>query len=194
MIERCFWTETTDRFVPRPDELPERTDVAIVGGGYTGVAAARALGRHGANVTVLERETVGWGASTRNGGFVLPGFKLGAEELLVRFGPDRARALFQQARDSVLFLESVIAEEGIACDYARCGHLSAAAKPSHFRAMEHDRRVLAGEFGHQTEIISPAELHTELGSDRFHGGLLDPFAGSVHPRSEERRVGKECRL
>ena len=81
MLERCLWTEASPPTRLPADPLPASTDVAIVGGGYTGLAAARALARRGADVTVLERHHLGWGASSRNGGFVLPGYKPEMEEL-----------------------------------------------------------------------------------------------------------------
>lgn len=155
--------------------------MAVIGGGYTGVSAARTLARGGADVTVLERETLGWGASTRNGGFVLPGFKLGAEELLEKFGAERARRLFEASLASVRFLEEVIAEEAIACEYERCGHLSLASKPAHFRRLEASQRCLRREFGYETELLSPADLAAEVGSSLYHGGLLDRNAGGLQP-------------
>jgi glycine/D-amino acid oxidase-like deaminating enzyme len=75
-IDRCLWTDGIPAGEARESpELPARTDVAIIGGGYTGLSAARALARRGADATVLEQHTIGWGASGRNGGQVLPGYK-----------------------------------------------------------------------------------------------------------------------
>ena len=76
--------------------------MAIVGGGYTGLAAARALARRGADVTVLERHTIGWGASSRNGGFVLPGFKPEIEALARQRGVAEARRLFELSLEAVV--------------------------------------------------------------------------------------------
>jgi hypothetical protein len=78
---------------PEP-AVPARADVAIVGAGYTGLAAARQVARTGASVVVLERERVGWGASSRNGGQVLTGFKPDPATLVARLGTARARELF----------------------------------------------------------------------------------------------------
>ena len=73
MRSTCYWLDTAPT-PPSSSELPlpTHTDVAVIGGGYTGVSAARTLARHGVDVTVLEAQTLGWGASTRNGGMVLP--------------------------------------------------------------------------------------------------------------------------
>ena len=162
-------------------DLPARTDVAIVGGGYTGLAAARALARRGADVTVLERYTLGWGASSRNGGFVLPGFKPDVEVLARKLGLAEARRLFRLSVEAVEGLEALIAEEAIECAYARCGTVVLAAAPGHLAGLERSRRFLRVELGHETTVLGPAELRGEIGSARYHGGLLDPLAGSVQP-------------
>ncbi|HET7292222.1 MAG TPA: FAD-binding oxidoreductase, partial [Vicinamibacteria bacterium] len=105
--ETPYWWATA----PPPPEasgpLPERVDVAIVGGGYTGLAAARRLARSGASVVVLEGETIGWGASSRNGGQVLTGLKPGIRPLLDRFGRERARELFAASLAAIDFVESL---------------------------------------------------------------------------------------
>jgi glycine/D-amino acid oxidase-like deaminating enzyme len=132
MIERCLWTETAPASPgPAATVPPDRTDVAIVGGGYTGLAAARALARRGVDVTVLERHGIGWGASSRNGGFVLPGFKPDVEVLARKLGVAEARRLFELSKQAVEGLEALVADEAIDCDYTRCGTIVLAARPGH---------------------------------------------------------------
>jgi glycine/D-amino acid oxidase-like deaminating enzyme len=155
--------------------------VAIIGGGYTGLAAARALARRGADVTVLERHAAGWGASSRNGGFVLPGFKPDVEVLARKLGVAEARRLFGLTVQAVGGLEALIAEESIDCGYTRCGAIVLAARPGHLSGLERSRRFLRDTLGHETVLLGATELHSEIGSARYHGGLLDPFAGSVQP-------------
>src|SRR5207245_7201891 len=84
--------------VPNPEP---RWDVAIVGAGYTGLSAARHLARAGATVVVLEREEIGWGASSRNGGQVLTGLRLEPAALVARCGEARARQLFDAALEPI---------------------------------------------------------------------------------------------
>ena len=179
-IDRCLWGEPLPPLRPAA-ALPGRLDVAIVGGGYTGLAAARALGHSGASVAVLERHGIGWGASGRNGGFVLPGFQPGLAGLVGRLGEARARALFEMSREAVGALESLIATEGIACGYRRRGSVALAARPGHLRALAAERLCLERVAGHRTELLGPAEVGRVIGSRAYHGGLLDPAAGALHP-------------
>lgn len=81
MLECCLWTVSAAPLRCPVLPLPSTSDVAIIGGGYTGLAAARTLARSGTDVTLLERHALGWGASSRNGGFVLPGYKPEMAEL-----------------------------------------------------------------------------------------------------------------
>jgi glycine/D-amino acid oxidase-like deaminating enzyme len=181
MLERCLWTDTfpLPRFPASP--LPRSTDVAIIGGGYTGLSAARSLARRGADPTVLERYTVGWGASGRNGGFVLPGFKQEMENLDRRLGSDRAAAMFQLSLDGIAFLEDLIQQERIACDFTRCGAVSLAAKPGHVRALEQSARFLRDRLSYETELLGRGDLGREIGSSRYYGALLDPRGCALQP-------------
>jgi glycine/D-amino acid oxidase-like deaminating enzyme len=161
--------------------LPRLTDVAIIGGGYTGLAAARTLARKGTDVTVLERHTLGWGASGRNGGFVLPGYKPDMEELDRRVGSERAARMFQLTLDAIRFLEKLVAEEAIACDLVQCGAVTLAAKPGHLPALEESGRFLRDRLGYETELLGPEEIGREIGSKRYHGALVDPGGRALQP-------------
>ena len=160
---------------------PPRVDVAVIGGGYTGLAAARALARAGASVAVLERERIGFGASGRNGGFILPGYKAELADILRRFGLARARVLFDGSIAALAFVERLVAKEGIECHWGRPGGITLAARPGHLAALKAEQELLSRQFGHETTLLSRAELGSELGSSRYHGGLLDPAAGALQP-------------
>ena len=161
--------------------VPPRADVAIVGAGYTGLAAARQLARAGASVAVIERGQAGWGASSRNGGQVLTGMKVEAATLVARYGESRARQLFEVATASIVRLETLIAEEGIDCEYARSGHICAAFKPAHFDAFRDEQALLSRVFDHQVELVPRADQRREIGSDAYHGVLVDERSGGLNP-------------
>ncbi|HEV8124878.1 MAG TPA: FAD-dependent oxidoreductase, partial [Gemmatimonadales bacterium] len=128
-IGEVFWTATGTGTEARPTgieagrvssqvghggptyPLPAHADIAIVGAGYTGLAAARALARRGAKALVIEADTAGAGASTRNGGFVLPGYKRELPGLIRQVGFTRALELFEESLHAMTFVESLIAEE-----------------------------------------------------------------------------------
>jgi glycine/D-amino acid oxidase-like deaminating enzyme len=189
MLDRCLWMDTAEPTSFPASPLPRSTDVAIIGGGYTGLAAARTLARGGADVTVLERHHVGWGASGRNGGFVLQGYKPEMEELARMVGPDRARRMFQLTLEALQLLERLIVEEGIACDFARCGALTLAAKPGHLPGLEQSGRFLRQELGYETELLNREDMGREIGSARYHGALLDPGGCSLQPAKYVRGLG-----
>lgn len=190
-IDRCLWTDGVPPGEARESpDLPARTDVAIVGGGYTGLAAARALARRGADATVLEQHTLGWGASGRNGGFVLPGYKPEMEELAERLGAVRAARMFQLSLEAIRNLSNLISEEGISCEFVRCGAVTLAAKPGHMRGLEQSGRFMREQLGYETELLGRDELAREIDSPRYHGGLLDPSGCSLQPAQYARGLAQ----
>jgi glycine/D-amino acid oxidase-like deaminating enzyme len=161
--------------------VPDRSDVAVVGAGYTGLSAAIALSRRGVKTTVLEAQRVGSGASSLNGGMVLTGLKLGPEALLRRYGERSARALFEASTSAIDALERLLATEEIDCSYFRTGHLELACTPRHFERFSLTQNVLSRVFGHPVRVLSRSELASEIGSTAFAGGLLDERSGGLDP-------------
>jgi glycine/D-amino acid oxidase-like deaminating enzyme len=182
--EHPYWWDTVP---PQPairnpqSAIPAKVDVAIVGAGYTGLAAGRHLASAGATVVVLEREQVGWGASSRNGGQVLTGLKLDPSTLVERFGETRARELFEVGAAAIERLEALVARESIDCEYTRSGHLMAAWKPSHFEEFRDEQQLLARVFDHRVHLVPKAEQRSELGTDRYYGLLIDERSGAINP-------------
>jgi glycine/D-amino acid oxidase-like deaminating enzyme len=179
---------------PEPVAVPPRADVAIVGAGYTGLAAARQIARTGASVVVLERERVGWGASSRNGGQVLTGLKLDPATLVARFGESRARELFDSSLESIAALERLIADEAIECEYERTGHVQAASKPSHFDAFRDEQALLARVFDHRVHVMPAREQRAEIGTAAYFGVMVDERSGALNPaRYVDRLSVAACR-
>jgi glycine/D-amino acid oxidase-like deaminating enzyme len=189
-IDSCLWTDGAPGEARESPELPARTDVAIVGGGYTGLAAAGALARRGADATVLEQHTLGWGASGRNGGFVLPGYKPEMEKLAKRLGAGRAARMFQLSLEAIRNLSNLISQEGISCDFVRCGAVTLAAKPDHMRDLEQSGRFMREQLGYETELLGRDELAREIESPRYHGGLVDPGGCSLQPAQYARGLAQ----
>ncbi len=180
--EKPYWMDTVA--MPSADPacpLLDSADVAVIGAGFTGLSAALALAKRGAKVVVLEAETIGWGASSRNGGMVLSGLKLGVDELLARYGREAAHAMYAASLAAIDCVERIVQEEDIACDFTRSGHLELASKPAHFAHFLRRAEVLAGEFNNHVQIVPMQELRGEIGSDMYHGGLVDKLSAGVNP-------------
>ena len=180
--QQIYWHTT----IKMPDDsnltpIPEKVDVAIIGGGYTGLSAARTLAKHGVNVAVLEAETIGWGASSRNGGMTLTGLKVPMQTIIKKYGRDTAKELFQCSIDSVNTVEEIVKEENINCGFARTGHLLAANKPKHFDALKDEVEFMAKEFNHKVHLVAPGELKSEIGTDVYHGALVNDVSGGLNP-------------
>jgi glycine/D-amino acid oxidase-like deaminating enzyme len=152
----------------------------VVGGGYTGMMAAARLAQRGRSVALLETHELGWGASSRNGGMVHPGFKAGPAALLKRYG-DRGRQLYQASVDAFALVEATITTNRIECEYERTGHLYLAYKPAHVDHLEAEARVLREEFGVAARMLDRDALAPEIGSPLYHGALLYERSGGLHP-------------
>jgi len=180
--EQNFWLTTVE--MPATDgarALPETADVAVIGAGFTGLSAARRLAKAGAKVTVLESETIGWGASSRNGGMVLPGLKLGVNQLISMYGRERTQRMYAASVASIDCVERIVREENIACDFARCGHLEVACKQAHFDDYARQVEVIRREFNHELKIVPRSELRSEIGSDIYYGGMVDEDSVGLNP-------------
>ena len=177
-----YWIET----VAEPAKglngpLPDKADVAIVGGGFCGLSAARVLAQRGLRVVLFEAEALGWGASCRNGGMVLTGLKLPVPTLIKRYGRELVQRMYATSLESIDLVESIVKEEGIDCDFSRCGHLEVACKQSHFDDYAAAAARIKREFNHELRIVPAKSLRSEIGSDIYFGGMVDETSAGVNP-------------
>ena len=156
------------------------TDVCVIGAGYTGLSAALELAKAGFKIVVLEAETVGFGASGRNGGQICTGFSPGQSRLEAQFSKADAKRCFDMAEESKRLIEERIAAHKIDCDLT-WGYMHCIPKPHQFKhlqawAEEYD----ALGYGGNTLLTKP-ELEVKLGSNIYHGALRESRAGHLHP-------------
>lgn len=191
MLEQNYWLTTVE--MPGTDAarlLPERVDVAVIGAGFTGLSAARTLARRGASVAVLESETIGWGASSRNGGMVLTGMKLGVNQLISMYGRELTQRMYAASLATIDCVEQIVREEGIECDFARSGHLEVACKQKHFNDYARQAEVIAREFNHQLRVVQKNELGAEIGSSIYYGGMVDEVSAGLNPAGYVAGLGR----
>ncbi len=178
-----FWLDDFPRPTNLPGApLPDAVDVAVVGGGYTGLGAARALAKDGYRVAVLEQGQIGHGASAMNGGQAGPDIKLGIRKAFQKYGPELGREIWQATLESVALLEQILQTENIEADYTPNGNLAAAVKPAHYAAFAHEIEWMAKNLNYEPfELIPPEQMRRELGSPIYHGGLVERCGGGIHP-------------
>src|SRR5881398_3172020 len=179
--ESNYWLGTASMPTGTPGELPSRVDVAIMGAGFTGLSAASTLAKGGATVAVLEANSIGWGASSRNGGMVLTGLKLDPATLGKRYGMETTRRMYSASLASIDLVEQIVREENIDCNFSRCGHLEVACKQSHFDSYEESAALIKREFNHALRIVPRSELRAEIGSDIYFGGIVDETSAGLNP-------------
>ncbi|MBU6425721.1 MAG: FAD-binding oxidoreductase [Rhodospirillales bacterium] len=156
------------------------TETVIVGGGISGVSAALHLAERGQSPVLLEAQEIGWGASGRNGGQVLPGFSASMHKLSNLIGLDNSRKLWNMSVEAVELLHARIQRHAIPCD-PHNGYLHAALKPRQVRALQEDQEELAKLGAPVGRLLQGAELRARLDSPRYIAALEDKLAGHVHP-------------
>src|ERR1700739_1376433 len=180
--EKNYWLDTVaEPATGSTGALPDKVDVAIVGGGFCGLSAARTLAQRGVRVVLLEAENLGWGASCRNGGMVLTGMKLPVPTLIKRYGREPVQRMYAASLESIDLVERIVKEEGIDCNFSRCGHLEVACKQAHFDAYAAAAARIKSQFNHELHTLPKNALQTEIGSQIYFGGMVDETSAGVNP-------------
>src|SRR5205807_3714359 len=184
------WATTARQAPPTPPlDASRRADVAIVGAGYSGLAAALQLAEGGASVIVLESGEPGWGASGRNGGQVIPGLKYDPDELVAMFGPKRGQRLVDFAGRAAGTVFDLIARYSLDVPHTRSGWIQGA----HSRAsVEVVKRRAAQWQRHCADVsfLDKAETDRHLGTTQYLASWIDRRGGAVQPLAYVRGLAR----
>ena len=176
-----YWQATAPAFdAGQRGPVAGDVDVAIIGGGFTGLSAALALARDGARVALLEAGAVIGAASGRNGGQCNAGTAHDFGALVAAYGLDRARDWYLAHCAAVDTVERIAREAAIDCDFRRCGRAKLAAKPAHVAKLEAAWRMLAAEVDPDVTLVGGADIGREIGSGPFHAALIQPTSAQLH--------------
>jgi glycine/D-amino acid oxidase-like deaminating enzyme len=189
----CFWFESSglrDEPLRAPLRGATRADVAIVGGGFTGLATAIAVARRqpGRRVVLLEGARCGYGASGRNGGFadvMYPAFPA----FVAARGPELGRALYDVIASGKRAIERLCGDDGIACDLESNGAIRMAASDGQRRAIEEEQRGLVA-MGIDARIVEGAELQALVRTERFRAALFTPDTSILNPAKLARGMAR----
>ena len=180
-LPRSIYAETARPAVPAPELDADRTvDVAVIGGGFTGLSAALHLAERKVEVVVLEAHEPGWGASGRNGGQVNPGLKHDPDEVERDFGPDLGRRMVAFSGNAPNVVFDLIRRYQIACEARQSGTVRAAYAPKNAAEVRGTAEQCLRR-GMPVELLESDAMAKVTGADRYICGVLDRRGGAVNP-------------
>ena len=178
--EPYWWEDAPLRALPQAP-LPAEVEVAIVGSGYSGLAAALTTARGGRSTLVLEAEAAGQGCSTRNGGQVSTSLKPSYAELAAKHGPERALAIRKEGFKALAALGDLIGREGIDCDWEIVGRFHGAHTPKQYAELESGLKGQPAGIEIPHRMVPRDEQRSEIGSPAYHGGVVYPHHAALQP-------------
>ena len=179
----CWWDETVALPSFPTFEGSLKVDVAVVGGGFTGLSAAYHLAKAGAPVAVVDEHCIGWGASGRNGGFCCLGGGMRSDASLDRqYGVSARRAWRRTERTAIERVETLIDGLGLDVDKHSKGETCLAHSPRAAVTLEEDAKTVAENYGVDATVLSKADLAHQGFAGPFHGGMTVPLGFGLNPR------------
>lgn len=176
-----YWQASSAPFNGATKDAPEgKFDVAIIGGGFTGLSAGLALSKLGAKVAILETKKIMGAASGRNGGQCNAGTAHDFGALCNSYGIENAKKWYKAHCDAVDTVERIAIENQIDCAFSRCGRVKLAAKPQHFKKLIASHELLVREIDANVSIVPPENIKSEIGSDQFFGALIQHTSAQLH--------------
>lgn len=176
-----YWWEAAP-VRPLPTQpLAKQADVVIVGAGYAGLTAGLTLARAGRSVVVLDKMNPGEGASTRNGGITSGNIRLSYDELVRKYGEERAIAIEAEGKTAREFIYDFIRAEGLDCDFSLTGRFYGAIGRQQYEGMARSAEKLHKTLGIESYAVPYAEQRQYLGTDYYRGGTVRMDIGGLHP-------------
>ena len=170
--DKVYWWDHSPAPQIEPAPLPKKTDVLVIGSGYTGLCAALQTARAGRDTLVLDAAALGHGCSTRNGGQVTNMLKPSLAGLGRQYGAEKALKMLQEGPASMKFLKELIADEAIDCDLRTNGKFRAAHNRAQYEAMARQYANQTKGLEQQADMVPRSEQRREIGSDLYYGGAV----------------------
>ena len=181
MKNLSYWIDTKPEFTQGSQQLEDgHYDVAIIGGGLTGLSAAYHLSKQGAKVALFEATNIMEHASGQNGGQCSSGVVQDFGGLAKKIGMDRAKRYYLAYCDAVDSLRKVIKDENIECEVRESGKLKLASKPHHAEKIFNTCELVKKEVDPNVEFLDKAAVKKEIASDRFYGGMIQRNGFQLH--------------
>jgi glycine/D-amino acid oxidase-like deaminating enzyme len=178
-----YWHSNTEPLSIPVTYIPKKIDVAIVGGGYTGLATALHLLRAGKSVVLFDAMKLGDGASGKNGGMVGPSLhKLGLEGLTRAYGKQKAINILQEGLNAIKYFQDFIKLEKIECDFKMTGRFRGITNQVALDSVLRDSERLSILKGFKFEELKNSDIQSEIGSNLYHGGIVYHQDGGLHPQ------------
>jgi glycine/D-amino acid oxidase-like deaminating enzyme len=189
--DKSFWLATYGPYTPNSPLMGELSvDVAIIGGGFTGLSTAYHLKKYESamKVVVLESEVIGYGASGRNGGFSMTLFGLEPAVTKAFFNQQRTVEAHRYMERAVDYVDALIKEHNIQSDYEFPGFLRAATTPGYVKRIQHDLEILTSMGITNLEWWDAERVRAEVDSPLFLGAWWEPRCGLLNPAKQVREL------
>ena len=177
-----YYAATSHAAPARPPlEGSAECDVCVIGAGIAGCSAALHLAERGFKVILVEQHRVGWGASGRNGGQVMPGVAASRARMARLIGAGAARTVWDVSIEGLDLVRQLIAKHQIDCNWVS-GQMYTALKPRHDRELLEELEELHEKYGYDSvRYLNREEVRAVLGTERYISALYDSNAGHLHP-------------